>query len=125
MYAASKAAVEIFSDSLRREVAHFGISVSIIQPCYVATNLLRAATAHAHTNVDDPKTIIIKRMYHPFYSDFVMSLIDYCTKLAGSANEPAICVQVRVVLQISFCVLLFISVSRQHIARYFSTLPKY
>ena len=35
MYAASKHAMESMSDALRREVAHMGISVSLIEPAYV------------------------------------------------------------------------------------------
>ena len=35
MYAASKHAMESVSDALRREVAHMGISVSLIEPAYV------------------------------------------------------------------------------------------
>lgn len=51
VYAATKGAIESFSDSLRREVAHFGISVSLIEPCYVATSLLSAASSESHTAV--------------------------------------------------------------------------
>jgi len=39
-YAASKFALEALSDGLRREVAHFGISVSVVQPAYVKTPIV-------------------------------------------------------------------------------------
>lgn len=38
-YAASKHALQAFSDSLRAEVARYNIKVSVISPGYVATNL--------------------------------------------------------------------------------------
>lgn len=43
MYAASKYAVEALSDSLRREVAHHGVSVSVIEPGYVKTQIMQSA----------------------------------------------------------------------------------
>lgn len=39
IYAASKFAVEGFTDALRREVSSFGISISIVEPGYVQTNI--------------------------------------------------------------------------------------
>ena len=39
-YAASKFALEALSDGLRREVAQFGISVSVVQPAYVKTPIV-------------------------------------------------------------------------------------
>jgi len=39
-YAASKFALEALSDGLRREVAQFGISVSVVQPAFVRTPIL-------------------------------------------------------------------------------------
>lgn len=43
LYAASKFAVEALSDSLRREVAPHGVSVSIIEPGYVKTQIMQSA----------------------------------------------------------------------------------
>jgi len=39
-YSASKFALEALSDGLRREVAQFGISVSVVQPAYVKTPII-------------------------------------------------------------------------------------
>ncbi len=47
IYAASKHAMEGFSDSLRTELAPFGIFVSLIQPAYVATSIFRKSAAIA------------------------------------------------------------------------------
>lgn len=40
VYAASKFAVEALSDALRREVAQHGVSVSVVQPGYVKTQII-------------------------------------------------------------------------------------
>lgn len=39
IYAASKFAMEAISDSLRREVAHMGVSVSVVEPAYVKSEI--------------------------------------------------------------------------------------
>ena len=43
-YAASKFAVEAFSDSLRRESAAWGLRVTIIEPSFFATPILNGAS---------------------------------------------------------------------------------
>ena len=43
VYAASKFAVEALSDSLRREVAHHNVSVSVVEPGYVKTNIIQTS----------------------------------------------------------------------------------
>ena len=45
-YHASKFALEAISDSLRGEVAQFGIDVTLVQPSYVATDWHETAMAH-------------------------------------------------------------------------------
>lgn len=40
LYCASKKALEGFTDSLRQEVRHFDISVSMVEPAYIKTELL-------------------------------------------------------------------------------------
>lgn len=95
MYAASKGAVEMMSDSLRREVAHFNVSVSVIQPCYVATNLMMAASAGTAKQGENAESNYAKRqLYYPFYSNFVENLISFCLRVAASADEPTWCIEV-------------------------------
>ena len=53
-YGATKYAVEALSDSLRQEVAGFGIKVIIIEPGFVATNLSEAADAHGGAGQEIP-----------------------------------------------------------------------
>lgn len=45
IYCASKRALEGFTDSLRQELRHFDISVSMLEPAYVQTDLLGKAQA--------------------------------------------------------------------------------
>ena len=45
MYCASKRALEGYTDSLRQELRHFDISVSMLEPAYVQTDLLGKAQA--------------------------------------------------------------------------------
>ena len=44
-YSASKFAVEALSDALRMELAEFGVSVALIEPSWVATNIADASAA--------------------------------------------------------------------------------
>jgi NAD(P)-dependent dehydrogenase (short-subunit alcohol dehydrogenase family) len=53
-YGATKYAVEALSDSLRQEVAGFGIKVIIIEPGFVATNINEAADAHGGAGREIP-----------------------------------------------------------------------
>ena len=54
-YGATKYAVEALSDSLRQEVAGFGVKVVIIEPGFVATNISEAADAHDGAGQEIPE----------------------------------------------------------------------
>lgn len=71
MYSASKFALEGWSDALRREVSEFGVSISLIKPAYVKTEIasksyeyisnvvtteLRAKMTQTYSNVINDKT---------------------------------------------------------------------
>jgi NAD(P)-dependent dehydrogenase (short-subunit alcohol dehydrogenase family) len=45
-YAAAKAGVEAFSNSLRAEVAHLGVKVGVAHPTWIRTNLVESVDAH-------------------------------------------------------------------------------
>ncbi|WP_026423460.1 short-chain dehydrogenase/reductase [Actinokineospora inagensis] len=45
-YAAAKAGVEAFSNSLRAEVRHLGVRVGVAHPSWIATDLVNAADEH-------------------------------------------------------------------------------
>jgi NAD(P)-dependent dehydrogenase (short-subunit alcohol dehydrogenase family) len=45
-YAAAKAGVEAFSNSLRAEVAHLGVKVGVAHPTWIGTDLVESADAH-------------------------------------------------------------------------------
>ncbi len=55
IYSASKFAIEGLSDALRRELAHFGISVSLIQPAFVKTTIAATTEAASEDLVRDPE----------------------------------------------------------------------
>lgn len=57
IYSASKFALEGLSDALRREVAHLGISVSIIEPAYVKSAIRRWANPAEGSPEEDPYTV--------------------------------------------------------------------
>ncbi|MFD4249546.1 SDR family oxidoreductase [Amycolatopsis thermoflava] len=46
-YAAAKAGVEAFCNSLRAEVAHLGVKVGVAHPTWIKTDLVDSADAHA------------------------------------------------------------------------------
>ncbi|GAA3557701.1 SDR family oxidoreductase [Amycolatopsis ultiminotia] len=45
-YAAAKAGVEAFSNSLRAELAHLGVKVGVAHPSWIRTDLVESADAH-------------------------------------------------------------------------------
>jgi short-subunit dehydrogenase len=74
VYASSKFAVEGFSDALRREVAQFGVSVSIVEPGYVKTNIFdksELAMERAPQNTAGPE--VIKALYPSMHSEAAMA----------------------------------------------------
>lgn len=69
IYAASKHAMEGFSDSLRSEVSHFNISVSIVEPAYVSSEIFGKSAAIAEENLKDNSVAAnIKALYPALYS---------------------------------------------------------
>ena len=65
VYSASKFAMEGFSDSLRREVKHFDISVSVIEPAVVNTEFhqkVQSASPYNEHNVE--KAVGLYPMFH-------------------------------------------------------------
>lgn len=70
MYASSKFAVEGFSDALRREMAPFGISVSIVEPGYVKTNIFdksEVAMENAPQSTGEPERV--RALYPALHSE--------------------------------------------------------
>ena len=55
-YAASKHALESYSDSLRRELAQFNVSVSVIEPGYIQSNIVHNSNVENDSNTDDERT---------------------------------------------------------------------
>lgn len=92
-YHASKFALEGISDSLRGEVAQFGIDVTIVQPSYVATEWHEAAMARlAQTSGGGPYGSMVDSMRRYFASAAVarqMSTVDeVAATIANAATTP-------------------------------------
>jgi len=98
-YAASKHAFEGFSDALRRELGpQFNISVSIVEPAYVTSNLQTTATAtsqeHALSSsstgcLDTSRGVTeenMKAMYSKLYSSFNSKKVVFSVSMASSAD---------------------------------------
>ena len=69
MYAASKHAMESMSDALRREVAHMGISVSLIEPAYVQSAIfgkVRAAALATSSSIREEDKAVSWTHYDKF-----------------------------------------------------------
>jgi len=70
VYSASKFALEGFSDSLRREVAHFGISVSVIEPAFVKSPIHhKENTVKAYSDPSDTAEEAVAALYPALYSE--------------------------------------------------------
>ncbi len=61
-YAASKAALELASESLSSEVAPFGINVNILQPGAFATELMTKTEQYTQVNSDSPYAPLIEAL---------------------------------------------------------------
>lgn len=105
IYVASKYAMGGFSDSLRREVAHFGVSVSVIQPAYVKSAIF--ATAQDAADKLDTKAVVapvavadqttpvmttaesvLHTHYAHFFSEKEIKRLD--TEIRNDASDPIV-----------------------------------
>jgi short-subunit dehydrogenase len=59
IYAASKFAVEALSDSLRRELQHHGVSVSVIQPGYVRTQIISSSRKNSQEQFEEQQADLL------------------------------------------------------------------
>jgi NAD(P)-dependent dehydrogenase (short-subunit alcohol dehydrogenase family) len=70
MYCASKRALEGYTDALRQEVQSLGVSVSIIEPAYVKSNLIGKVqeTMSKVTPQEAQKNSEIEKLYHHLFT---------------------------------------------------------
>lgn len=87
IYSASKFAIEGLSDGLRREVAHFGISVSIVQPAFVKTTIAQTTEEISMDLVKDPETNQRMRgLYAKFFSSDSAKKLELLLKRADTTE---------------------------------------
>ena len=90
-YSSSKFAMESFSDALRREVDHFGISVSIVEPAYVKTNIFESSKEASKeiidTQLSDKDRDNMKVLYSHLFSE---EKINKILKSFEQAAEPTV-----------------------------------
>ena len=94
-YSASKFAVEGLTDSLRREVEPFGISVSLLEPGYVQSKMgekLHTADAVAsHYGVSEAEYSLYRHVFEAFFA------MDRRNALAQNSQPPATTTSVDIV----------------------------
>lgn len=75
-YCVSKFGLEAFSDVLRREVAQFGVKISLIEPGYTQTSLFHVDELHKSVrdayNISDPE---VQSAYGKDYIDLVNAVL--------------------------------------------------
>jgi NAD(P)-dependent dehydrogenase (short-subunit alcohol dehydrogenase family) len=69
-YSASKAGVEAFADALRTEVAHQGVTVSVLHPSWIGTDMVREADAES-----DAFAVLRKSLRPPFAKTYPVEAI--------------------------------------------------
>jgi NAD(P)-dependent dehydrogenase (short-subunit alcohol dehydrogenase family) len=67
VYSSSKFALEALSDALRREVAGFGVSVSIIEPGYIVSSIVENSVRLEEENAA-PQTASLAQLYSKTWS---------------------------------------------------------
>lgn len=88
IYSASKFALEGFSDALRREVAQFGVSVSLIQPAYVKSSIHASDSSASADLIKDHNTAVqMRKLYERFLTD---EMEDKVKKDIENASEPEV-----------------------------------
>ncbi|XP_068121262.1 retinol dehydrogenase 7-like [Hyperolius riggenbachi] len=84
-YCPSKAAVEAFSDSLRREMHHFGVKVSIIEPGCYKTQMATDWDAHRN-NVTRLWEKISAHIKEDYGNDYFQLYLKNLKELTGKPN---------------------------------------
>jgi short-subunit dehydrogenase len=88
VYSASKFAMEGWTDSLRREVRGFNISVSIVQPAYVKTQIFdKTVQMNEAIMLDDAVKEEITSLYPGLYSE--KARVKRANGVAG-ADSPSV-----------------------------------
>lgn len=87
-YCASKFAMEAFTDSLRRELAPWGIHVSAVQPGVILTNIWQRSFDYAK-ELNDNMSKEEEEYYLPYYSAKLEKLWDKIGKHAISPDYAA------------------------------------
>lgn len=85
IYVASKFAMEGFSDSLRREVNDFGISVSIVEPGYVKSSIF--STSAEESTLPTDKLDIVNKYYSKYFNEKAIAARKKTLELA---DEPTV-----------------------------------
>ncbi|GAA3399787.1 SDR family oxidoreductase [Paenibacillus hodogayensis] len=75
-YAASKFAVEGFSESLRHEMAPYGVNVVLVEPGAYKTPIWSKGLAHIRTSADSP------------YANTLQNVLNYSERAARTAPDP-------------------------------------
>lgn len=83
IYSASKRALDALTDSLRRELAPFEVSVSVVQPAYVKTAIFTAPDRE----VNDVVKSAAQETYPKHYTEKVIA---GAKKLYGMGDEPIV-----------------------------------
>jgi len=84
-YCMSKYAMEAFSDALRLELQPQGISVSLLEPAAIKTEIWGKGTRDAKVLVDDPPAGLQER-----YGSFVAGIQKFAVEGAETAADPKV-----------------------------------
>lgn len=93
LYSATKFALEGLSDGLRREVAHFGVSVSIVQPAFVKSSIFSssaASSAEFISQLSKEEDVVAKSLYGKWMSATPEETAAKIAAVMASASEPTV-----------------------------------
>lgn len=91
IYAASKFAMEAFSDSLRNEVNHWGVSVHIIEPTMYKTDIIKnEAMIRDLIGSFERQSDETKNMYKESFPKFIKETIAFKNKIASPNIDEVI-----------------------------------
>jgi NAD(P)-dependent dehydrogenase (short-subunit alcohol dehydrogenase family) len=102
VYVASKTAMGGWSDALRREIAHFNVSVSVVQPAYIKSAIFetakkaaqaidakqQAGPAHSTASDADANTSAVHKYYAHFFDAKAMAALE--AEITADASDPIV-----------------------------------
>eukprot|EP00597_Dinobryon_sp_UTEXLB2267_P016281 CAMPEP_0201093308 /NCGR_PEP_ID=MMETSP0812-20130820/1849_1 /ASSEMBLY_ACC=CAM_ASM_000668 /TAXON_ID=98059 /ORGANISM="Dinobryon sp., Strain UTEXLB2267" /LENGTH=156 /DNA_ID=CAMNT_0047345423 /DNA_START=509 /DNA_END=979 /DNA_ORIENTATION=+ len=90
IYTASKFALEGFSDSLRREMIPFDVSVSVVQPAFVSTAIFERSINSSMDVFNDIREQYSNNSMLQYYENYIRDSAEKKKAMTAKASQPIV-----------------------------------